>query len=216
MKRRLAYCFVILISIAARPSSADEIYGSVATDGIGLGYGHAVARYANLRAEFDGFALSRSFNSGDLHYDAHLDLYHGGLYADLFPAPTVAPFHLTAGLIIGGDNIDATATSMSGTYRINGVTVPTGGETINAKAKFPVVRPYFGLGLGHNPIHRGLSAFFDAGIAYGKPHVDFDVPRDIAAQAGQSNVDAEEANLRNKANRLRFYPIVKLGATYRF
>ncbi|KVX18297.1 hypothetical protein BGV67_27825 [Burkholderia ubonensis] len=216
MKMKWAGCFVILMNFAAQPSHADEIYGGVATDGIGLGYGHAVTRYANLRTEFDGFALSRSFNAGDLRYDAHLDLYHGGLYADLFPAPSVVPFHLTAGLIIGGDNIDATATSMTGTYRINGVTVPTGGETIHAKAKFPVVRPYFGLGFGHNPSHRGLSAFFDAGVAFGKPHVDFDVPPNIVAAAGQSNVDAEEANLRDKANRLRFYPIVKIGATYRF
>ncbi|MGU7776006.1 hypothetical protein ACV229_38365 [Burkholderia sp. MR1-5-21] len=216
MKRKLAYCFVVLMSVAAQSAPADEIYGSVATEGIGLGYGHAVARYANLRAEFDGFALPHSFNAGDLHYDAHLDLYHGGLYADLFPAPSVVPLHLTAGLVIGGDNIDATATSMSGTYRINGVTVPTGGETIHAKAKFPAVRPYFGLGFGHNPSHRGLSAFIDAGVIFGKPHVDFDVPPDIAAAAGQSNVDAEDANLRDKADRLRFYPIVKVGATYRF
>lgn len=127
------------------------------------------------------------------------------------------PFRLTAGVLIGGDNIDATATSMSGTYTINGVQYSTLGENIHAKAKFPVVRPYIGIGLGHTPIaQQGFSMFFDAGVAYGKPHVDFEVPADIVAEAGQENVDAEEQQLQDKANRLRFYPIVKVGVTYRF
>ena len=58
--------------------------------------------------------------------------------------------------------------------------------------------------------------FFDAGVAYGKPHVDFDVPATIVSEAGQANVNAEEQQLRDKVERYRFYPIVKVGVTYRF
>ncbi len=86
------------------------------------------------------------------------------------------------------------------------------GESVHATAKFPVVRPYLGIGLGHTPTARkGFSMFCDAGVAYGKPRVDFDVPANIVAEVGQANVDAEEQQLQDKADKLRFYPVVKVG-----
>jgi hypothetical protein len=42
------------------------------------------------------------------------------------------------------------------------------------------------------------------------------VPADIVAEAGQANVDAEKQSLQNTVDRYRFYPIVKVGVTYRF
>jgi hypothetical protein len=196
---------------------ADEVYGQIGTEGGGIGYGHAFGSLANVRAEFNGVSFSHSFNSGGLHYDGTATLAHAGLYGDFFPAPSVVPFRFTAGVLIGGDNVDADATSMSGTYTINGVAYPTLGESIHARAKYPVVRPYLGIGFGHSPLAtKGFSMFVDAGVAYGKPKVDFDVPADIVAEAGQANVNAEEQSLQNTADRLRFYPIVKVGVTYRF
>ena len=201
---------------AGSAAQAQEIYGGIGTDGIGLGYAYSVTSFANVRAEFDGFAISHSFTADDVNYDGKLNLYHGGLFVDLFPAPSVVPFRFTAGVLIGGDNIDANANPMSGTYTINGVVVDANDETIHAKAKFPTVRPYLGIGFGHSPQSKGLSAYFDAGVAFGRPHVDYDVPADIVAAAGQDNVNAEEASLQDKLDKYRFYPIVKVGVTYRF
>jgi len=217
MKRLVVALFAGFATLHGPLAFADEVYGQVGTEGLGMGYGHGFGTQVGARAEFNGFSFSHSFNSGGLHYDGTATLAHAGLYGDFFPAPTVVPFRFTAGLLIGGDNVDATATSMSGTYTINGVAYPTLGESIHAKATFPAVRPYLGIGFGHSPLAtKGFSMFFDAGVAYGKPHVDFDVPADIVAEAGQANVDAEKQSLQNTADRLRFYPIVKIGVTYRF
>ncbi|WP_206952652.1 hypothetical protein [Trinickia acidisoli] len=49
-----------------------------------------------------------------------------------------------------------------------------------------------------------------------RPHLDFDVPPAIVAEAGQANVDAEEQQLQSKIDRYRVYPSVKVGVTYRF
>jgi hypothetical protein len=215
MMRKLAVAAGLLCAVGTA-AQAHEIYGAIGTDGIGVGYAYSVTSFANVRGEFDGFSLTHSFTSGDVNYDAKLNLYHGGLFVDLFPAASVVPFHFTAGMLIGGDNIDANANPMSGTYSINGVTVNANGETIHAKAKFPTVRPYVGFGFGHGTQSKGLSASFDAGVAFGRPHVDYDVPADIVTAAGQENVNAEEADLQNKVDRLRFYPIIKIGVTYRF
>jgi len=211
----------VVVSVAAIGGNAAyaqsaEVYGGVGTDGIGAGLGYSFNRYTNVRAEVDGFSLSHGFTAGDLHYDAKLKLIHGALLGDFFPAPAVFPIRLTAGILVGGDNVDGTATSMNGTYTINGVTVPSGGESINARLRFPTVRPYVGVGFGHNPNKKGLSVAFDAGVAFGKPHVSFDVPANVVAAAGQDNVNAEEQSLQSKANDLRFYPIVKVALTYRF
>lgn len=209
--------FVLTVGSSAHAQVSQEVYGQIGTEGVGIGYGHVLGSMVNARIEFNGFALSHDVTAGDLDYHAKLNLYHAGLYADFFPAPSYVPFRLTAGLLIGGDNIDADANSVSGTYTINGRTYSSLGQTIHAKASYPTVRPYLGIGFGHSPrATRGWGLFFDAGVAYGRPHLDFDVPPAIVAEAGQANVDAEEQQLRDKVDRYRFYPVVKIGVTYRF
>lgn len=53
------------------------------------------------------------------------------------------------------------------------------------------MRPYLGIGVGHAPhATRGWGMFFDAAVAYGRPHLDYDVPAAIVAEAGQANVNA--------------------------
>jgi hypothetical protein len=217
MKRLLVTLAAGFTALSAPIAQAHEVYGQVGTEGFGVGFSEPLGTRDNIRAEFNGFTFSKGFDAGGLHYDGRANLYHGGLYLDFFPAPASVPFRLTAGVLIGGDNIDATATSPTGTYEINGVNYSTLGESIHARAKFPTVRPYLGIGFGHTPVaQKGFSAFFDAGVAFGRPKVDFDVPADIVAEAGQENVDAEKQDLQNKADRFRFYPIVKVGVTYRF
>jgi hypothetical protein len=213
----LAAGIVGFSSLCAPVAHAREVYGQVGTEGVGIGYSEPLGTRDNVRAEFNGIAFSHSFDAGSLHYDGTAHIYHGGLYLDFFPAPNTVGFRVTAGALIGGDNVDAVATSPSGTYTVNGVQYSTLGESIHAKAKFPTVRPYIGIGFGHTPVaSKGFSAFFDAGVAYGRPRVDFDVPAEIVAEVGQANVDAEKQDLQNKADKLRWYPVVKVGVTYRF
>jgi hypothetical protein len=218
MNRLLAACLAGLAALSAPAlAQAHEIYGQVGTEGVGMGFGEPLGTHFTGRGEVNGLAFSHSFSTDDLNYDAKAKLLHGGIYFDFFPAPQSVPFRLTAGVLLGSDTIDADATSASGTYTINGVQVSTLGESIHAKARFPAVRPYVGIGFGHTPVAtKGFSMFFDAGVAYGRPKVDFDVPANIVAEAGQENVDAEEKQLQDKADKLRFYPIVKVGVTYRF
>jgi opacity protein-like surface antigen len=202
-----------LLGFTLPAAQADELYGQVGTEGVGIGYARPLGQNFNVRGEFNGFALSHGFDAGDNHYDAHLKLLHGGLYADVFPMPALVPFRFTAGVLIGNDHLDGTT---EGSVDINGVVVNTG-ESVNAKVKLPTVRPYLGIGLGHTPVaQKGFSVFADLGVAYGKPTVDFDVPANIASAAGPENVSAEEQQVRDKVDKYKFYPIVKVGVTYRF
>lgn len=209
-----------VLAVAAMVGSAAharEVYGSFGTEGVGVGYSQPIGTYSNVRAEVNGFSIGHNFTAGDVDYDGTLKLVHAGIYADFFPAPSVVPFRFTAGMLIGDDELNATASSMSGSYTFNGVTVPANGQQVRATAKFPAVRPYVGIGFGHTPKgKKGFSAAFDAGVAFGKPHLTYDVPADIVQAAGQDNVNAEEQSLQDKVNKVRFYPIVKVSVTYRF
>ncbi len=220
LNRCVAASVFIAAAFATSAASAqsNELYGGVGTDGVGVGFGHSFNQYAGVRAELDGFSISHHFTSGDLNYNANLRLIHGGLFGDFFPAAQVLPFHFTAGVIVGGDELSGDAVSSNGQYTINGATVmAASGESIHATLKFPTVRPYIGIGFGHSLLSKkGLSMAFDAGVAFGRPSVSFDVPADVAAQAGAQNIAAEEQSLRDKANNLKFYPIIKVSVTYRF
>jgi opacity protein-like surface antigen len=218
MKKLLIAVAASIAALSAPLVHAREIYGQVGTEGVGIGYSEPLGTHDNVRAEFNGISFSHSFDAGQLHYDGTAHIYHGGLYLDFFPAPSTIGFRLTAGALIGGDHVDATATSLTTTYTYHGTTYSTLGENIRAKARFPTVRPYIGIGFGHTPVAaKGFSAFFDAGVAYGRPTIDqFDVPANIVAAVGQAAVDQQKQDLQDKADKLRFYPIVKVGVTYRF
>lgn len=202
---------------AASGAHAAEVYSTIGTEGFGLGFGYGPSRFVGARIDVNGIAVSHNFNAGDIHYDGRARLVHGGLYLDLFPAPTLLPFHLTAGVIVGRDRVDAIASSVDGYYTFKGVAYPTNGQTVTGHIKMPTVRPYVGIGLGHAPKGApGWSASFDAGVAIGRPTLDLDVPATVVAEAGQANVDYERAQLQDKINKIHLYPIVKLGVTYRW
>jgi len=209
-----------LTSNAVLAQQSNSVYLGVGTDGIGAGYDRGINQYLGVRGELDGFTLSHNFSGEDLDYNANLRLIHGAVFADFFPIPhAYVPLHLTAGLIVGGDQLSGNAVEQAGgTYTINGTTVAAPpGESISATLKWPAVRPYLGIGIGHNPVaKKGFSAAFDVGVAFGKPSVDFNVPTNIAAEAGAANVAAEEQQLQSKARDLQYYPIAKLSLTYRF
>ncbi|MGF6440507.1 hypothetical protein [Paraburkholderia youngii] len=214
----LALALALAASAAsAATAHATEVYSQVGTGGIGIGAGISVTSMANVRAEFNGFAFSKNFSAGDLDYDGNVTLAHAGLFAGFFPAPSVVPFHLTAGLLIGNDNVSGDASPTNNTFTINGVTVSGDDEKIHARVKLPTVRPYVGIGFGHSPVGKaGFSMFCDLGVAYGKPQVDFNVPADVAAAAGPENVAAQADALRQKAERYKWYPYAQTGVRYKF
>lgn len=220
MNKTWAFALSSLMLLASAGAHAREVYGDVGTEGVGIGYTESFGSRSNVRIEVNGFRLSHSFSAGDIKYDGTARLIHAGIYGDFFPAPSYIPFRLTTGFLAGGDEIDATATSAnnfgySASRLPPGMSLPSG--SIHATARFPAVRPYIGFGFGHSPLaKRGFSASFDAGVAFGRPSYSYSVPAGLEELAGPKVVDQEEQELANKLNKLRVYPIVKVGVTYRF
>lgn len=214
--RRIAIAVVFCLAASTTTVDAAEIYSQAGTEGIGVGGGVPIGTMANVRAEFNGIALAHCFSAGGLSYDGKVTLADGGLYADFFPAPSLMSLRLTAGVLVGSDYVSADASAIDGIFTLNGMPVAGDDEKIHARVKFPTIRPYVGIGLGHSPAASvGFGFFGDVGVAFGRPRVDFDVPAQVLAEA-PADVAAEKQIVVDKANRLRFYPIIKVGVRYVF
>jgi hypothetical protein len=215
MKKVARAVAAIVALIAVQATHAAEVYGTVGTDGLGIGMGYSFNPSAAVRADFNWARISHSGESSGVHYDGVINMAHAALYADWFPFAAKSRFRVTAGMLMGDDNVTGELTGPGGTYTFHGHTV-SATETIQAKASMPSVRPYLGLGYGHNTAEKGFSFIADAGVAYGKPSVKYTIPDTIVAGAGAENVAAQEADWTAKANRLRFYPVVKVGVAYHY
>ena len=96
------------------------------------------------------------------------------------------------------------------------MTYPAAGESVEAEAKFPSFAPYLGIGFGHAQSSKGISFYFDAGVAIGKADAKITPSAGLLAAAGQSNIDAEQRNLQESVDKLKFFPTVKFGLGYSF
>jgi hypothetical protein len=214
--RLIAAAAAACVFASAAQAAVGDVYFQAGTQGVGVGYAQPLTSWLGLHADVNGFGLSHTFGAGDNDYAAHLHLFSAGTYVDLFPIPS-SGFRLTAGVLFDDSYATGNAVSENGTYNINGTSYSAPGATISAKVKYPSVMPYVGLGYGHKPTQtKGFGFTADVGVAFGTPHVDYNVSPDLVAIAGQDNVNAEEQRVRDSVRRDRFYPIVQVGITYRF
>jgi hypothetical protein len=206
-----------VLAVSAVQSHAHEIYSTVGSEGVGLGYGYSISKSVDVRADFNYLGFNHGGELDGTGYNATARLAHAGLYADWFPLDGIAHgLRLTAGALIGNDRAYGSLDGNNGSITINGHTLSTYGQSIYAKAKMPTVRPYIGIGYGHNALAKGFSFIADVGVAYGKPKMEYNLPVGLEEAVGSDNVAAQEAKWQDTANRVRFFPVVKLGAAYRF
>ena len=76
--------------------------------------------------------------------------------------------------------------------------------------------PYLGLGFGHRAGGTGLRLYADAGVAWGRPEVRLSPSASLAAKINPADLAAERAAAQDKGDRIRAYPVVKLGVAYAF
>jgi hypothetical protein len=204
------------IAIFAASASAQEVYVQGGTLGAGIGAALPLNSWAGVHAELAGFGLSRTVTLDGNQYDGHLTLLQGGLYLDLFPFKS-SGFRVTTGVLINGDHLDGHAVpNADGNYKIGSDSVPAVGPAPSVTASLPHAMPYLGIGYGHKPVSKGFGLTFDLGVAYGRPHVSYNVPEIYSSFTTQANINQEEQQLTNSVQRYKIYPVAQIGVSYRF
>jgi hypothetical protein len=202
------------VALASMPAAAGEVFAGLGTTGVEVGYAANLAPGAGLHVDAEFLSLKRKFDDNGATYDTKLKFTVLGLYGDLFLTDN---FRFTGGLVVGDRKVTGTGVSQGGSITINGTSYNVApGETIAVDAKFPTVSPYLGLGYGHGQASEGLGFYFDAGAVFGRPKLKLTPSAGVLAVTTQDQVDAEQARLQEKMNKLRAYPAIKLGLTFGF
>ncbi|WP_096335631.1 hypothetical protein [Robbsia andropogonis] len=218
VKNAAATAVLLALGSMGLPAQAQEVYVQGGTQGGGLGASWGITRYFGVHADVNGYNLSHSFNAGGNKFDGKLQVRHLGVFADVFPFPSYG-FRVTAGTLINRDRMNATAVPTNGNYYVRGVAIPAAlaqGQQLSVNARFPTFMPYVGLGWGHQPVHKGFGFVADIGVAYGRPRVGFQEPSVLTTYIARSAIDQEEADIRSKIERYKWYPIVQIGVSYHF
>lgn len=221
MKRKYI-AFALPILLAATPASATGIdFGlNAGTLGAGPQLGITIVPDTFRARLATGFLdYSDTVTADEIEYSGDLKLRNAALIGDYHPFGGV--FRLSAGAVLNANEFSATGTVIDGTtYTADGVSyTASAGDSVNADVDFDAVAPYVGIGWGSAGRNSGLSLSADIGVMFqGSPSASIDIETSnasVQAQADQYAARAE-SDLNDELDGFELYPVVQLGAIYRF
>lgn len=189
------------------------------TLGLGLNAAMPLTERLNARAILAGISVDTSGETDDIDYDAKADLLFAGGIVDLHPGN--GSFRLSLGLFYNGSEIDAAGRCTRTDCQLGSAAGLIGnGERIEGDIDFNSAAPYLGLGWGNAASGPGRWRFsFDFGVMYvGEGDVslrcgEVNLINQAACTAG---IEQEERELQEDLADFRLYPVVMLGAAFRF
>lgn len=201
------------VLFCAAPARALEVFAGLGTTGLEVGVAERIGGAAGMRMSAEFLDLGRDFERNGATYDTRLKFRSLGVYGDYF---LPGGFRLTAGALLGSRKAAGDAVATNGTITINGTSYPAAGESVAAEAKFPSAAPHLGVGWGHHQPAKGMNFYLDLGVVIGKADAKITPSAGILAAAGSDNIAAEQANLQESVDKLKAYPVLKLGFGYKF
>lgn len=210
-----------LISVSGVHARDLGITAEVGTTGLGF---HLVAPIKdNLNARFGVNAFNRSFNeeTNDASYDVSLKLRTFDALLDYYPMG--GGFRVTGGVIYNGNRVTARAEPTGGTYTFNG-NVYTSAQVgqVDGRIDFNNVAPYLGIGFGNALApQKGWGFSADLGVMFqGSPEARLSSSGCTAGAAVcsqlASDLAAESRDLNDEVRDLRYYPVLRVGVSYKF
>ncbi|MEE4450476.1 hypothetical protein [Novosphingobium resinovorum] len=193
---------------------------SVAVTGGTLGIGPEVtfrpSSIIGVRASATFLGLGHDVGVDDIDYHGDLKLRSWGANADLYPFDN--GLRLSAGLRVSRNRIDLVATPGESVTVGETVYTPEQIGTIEGKVKARKVAPTFTLGYARNR-SRGLAWSIDAGVMlHGRPRTyDVVATGELATNPlFQDDLARERAEIEDKVDDYKVYPIVQLSIGYTF
>ena len=214
----------LLVALAAtNAAQAGDLAATVdlGTTGLGLHLTTPLAAQLNARVGLNYANYSSTGNTSDVEYDFKLKLATVDALLDYHPF--AGGFRLSGGVIHNGNSIDVNARpNANGSYTINGRTYSAAAVgQMKGEVEFRTVAPYLGIGWGNAVQAAGWGFGMDLGVAFqGAPKTSL-VSTGCSALAAlctmvANDVAAENAKLAEEVKDLKFYPVLRVGVSYRF
>jgi hypothetical protein len=189
------------------------------TPGIGVEAAKLLTDHLAVRAGFNFFRLTASQEQTDVSYDASATLHGVTALVDVYPGRRAA-FHLTGGIMTNPLTVKATGRpTSSGDYTINGVSYPASQVgTLTARATYPAVAPYVGLGFGTPARGAGrIGLLVDLGAVIGQPRIALAATGAAADPSFAADLEAQRTTTEHDVDRYaKVFPVLSLGLAVRF
>ena len=202
--------------------SAWSLGAKIGTLGIGVDASRMISDKVAIRFNVNGLQVSDIEESIEgIDYSVDLNLFSAGALLDYYPIED-SSFRVSAGAYYNDNNVEATATN-TGTITIDGVPYAnTVVDSVNAKFTSNQVVPYLGVGWSRDTGDSGWSFSMDIGAFYhGDP--DVDVTTNFSSTATPAEITAVKNSVANYKKTVldtlsdyKVYPVIMVGATYRF
>ncbi|HEY0844592.1 MAG TPA: hypothetical protein VGE12_04465 [Noviherbaspirillum sp.] len=223
MNKKIAWaCMLAGLSIAGAANAQVGVTGSLGTTGLGAHVSIPVMPQLNARFGVNALRYNYDGSTSDLDYDFKLKLRTFDALLDYYPQGT--GFRITGGVVFNGNKVDAVGRpTAAGTYTLNGRTYSAASAgTLDGRIDFRNLAPYLGVGWGSALAQeKGWKFAADLGVMFqGSPrtsltNVGCTAPAPVCTQLA-ADVAAENLRLNDEADDIKFYPVLRLGASYSF
>ncbi len=216
MNRYLFLVGIVSTLILSTASAADDwgVNLKVGTLGAGVELSRSLSDKFSVNLGFNSYTNKSTRSESGIDYDAKLELQSAALLANYHPFRGV--FRFTGGVVYNNNELKLTGKPFAGsTYNINGVAYTAAQVgTLTGKLTFDKTAPYLGIGWGNRPGSKlGVSA--DIGVLYqGSPKLSLSA---TGAAAGlSSDLEQERKSAESDLSDFKWYPVLSLGAYWRF
>ena len=224
-RKGLALGLCILVPALAHAEGPPPIGFAITggLSGLGADVGIGLSDHFALRGTVAGYDLNRAGSYGTTtSWRASLKLLQGGLLLDY--SPFKGSFHLSAGVVDDGNKLTMSGQPSGGTFTFNGTGYSSSDiSSASASVAWSKAVPYLGLGWGNLAKAHGFHLTSDIGVLFsGRPKADVNAncsPQgEVEGICGQLSTDlaAEQSKLQHDADRLSFWPILRVGVGYTF
>lgn len=218
---------VLLIGLAvptAGHAQKANVGITTGTLGTSIEISKPVNEYVSVRADLHvAGSLSKAVTLEGNSYNATFTPDTKSLLVDIHPFK--GAFYVTGGLVQQDISFKLTGQPASGNYSFNGTSYSASsvGSFTGTAGFNKSTAPYLGLGWSNRAKKsEGVAFSFEAGVIdVGTGKADISVACGSALSTGQcstlqTDVTSEVAKVNSKLNRNLYYPVVKLGVSYRF
>jgi len=198
-------------------------YGSVGTNGVGLGAGTTINEKFGARLGFNTFKINADQQDANGNYGVELKLMTVAGLADYYP--WAGKFRATAGAVYNGNKATITAQPTGGgSYVFNGKTYTSADVgSFAGEMTFNSFAPYLGIGWG-NPAaqDKQWGMTMDIGVLLqGSPKVSNTVTCGSLTTPAtcadlRTNVAAGATQLEADLKDFKYMPVFNVGISYRF
>ena len=209
------------LSCAAANAADLGLSATAGTTGLGLHVSVPIQPKLNARVGFGYLNYDDTGSTTDADYNFKMKLRTVDVLADYFPMDN--GFRMTGGLVYNGNKVDVDMKAKSGAqYVVNG-TIYSAAQagSINGSVEFKKIAPYLGIGWGNAVANKGWGFSADLGVMFqGSPRTSLTNSGCQATAAIctrlASDLAVEKTKLNDEVNSFKTYPVLRVGASYRF